>query len=318
MRVTGIRSAGSVGVANYCSRLAEALAARGVDYVVAERPSATASSHFHLANSSRRCLGQILRATKPFVVTVHDVVPRDRRLMPVYRHVIWPLLARRDATFVVHSRFAAEMLNDESRVLPEQVRVIAHPVVVPTTDDRQSSRTALGWPTDTPIAVLPGVLKSAKLVSQAIAAAANGQARFQLALVGRGTQPDLIAQAKKAGVWVVSNPDQRTYEHAIVAADAVLVLRDGSVGETNGPLLDALGAGRAVLATPTGSIPEVANAAASYVAGDADSIRAGLVGLADDGARAMHEAHARTVARALSPDVIARAHADLFEEVFGV
>ena len=66
---------------------------------------------------------------------------------------------------------------------------------------------------------------------------------------------------------MLPDPSDADYERAIVASDCVLCLRAGSVGETNGPLLDALGAGRAVLATATGSIPEVAGDAVLYATG---------------------------------------------------
>ena len=72
---------------------------------------------------------------------------------------------------------------------------------------------------------------------------------------------------------MLPDPSDADYERAIVASDCVLCLRAGSVGETNGPLLDALGAGRAVLATATGSIPEVAGDAALYCDGTPDGIR---------------------------------------------
>ena len=82
---------------------------------------------------------------------------------------------------------------------------------------------------------------------------------------------------------MLPGPDDADYERAIVAADCVLCLRSGSVGETNGPLLDALGAGRAVLATKTGSIPEVAGDAVDYCDGTEAGICAGLTALADPG-----------------------------------
>ena len=45
---------------------------------------------FHLANSSRSLLLQSRRPAAPFVVTVHDVVPRTRALLPVYRVLAYP------------------------------------------------------------------------------------------------------------------------------------------------------------------------------------------------------------------------------------
>ena len=313
-----MRSPGSLGIANYCDRLASALDEVGFDYVAADGPQKDGRSHFHLGNSSRRCIGQIAHTRRPYVLTLHDVIPRDRRLMPAYRLAVWPLTVRRAGALVVHSQFAARMVMQLCGVSASRVRVIPLPATIPTLAERSVARRALGWEGDERIAVLPGVLKSAKLVGEAISGASGPGAPFRLVLAGRVLDQGLAEQAQRAGVSVLASPSHADYERAIVAADAVIVLRDGSVGETNGPLLDALGAGRAVVATPTGSIPEVAGRAAMYVEPDADSIRSALLRLADQDTRTEHEQEARRVASRLSPTSIARAHVALFEEVFGV
>jgi glycosyltransferase involved in cell wall biosynthesis len=117
-------------------------------------------------------------------------------------------------------------------------------------------------------------------------------------------------------VLVVSGPSDPAYEQAIVAADCVLCLRAGSVGETNAPLLEALGAGRAVLATASGSIPEVARDAGLYCEATIDGIRAGLAALDDAATRAEHERAAAARAAQLTWRASATAHASLFHEVF--
>jgi len=116
---------------------------------------------------------------------------------------------------------------------------------------------------------------------------------------------------------VLESPDDARYEQAIVAADAVLCLRESSVGESNGPLLDALGAGRAVIATRTGSISEIAGDAACYVGPAAAEIADGLHALAEAGERAEHASRAEARAAELSWEESAHAHRDLFEEVLG-
>ena len=94
----------------------------------------------------------------------------------------------------------------------------------------------------------------------------------------------------------------------------MLVLRRSSVGESNGPLHDALGAGRAVLATAVGSIPEAAGEAALLCAPEPESIRAGLEQLS--AAQAGLEVAARARARELSWQASAAAHAELFRTVW--
>jgi len=315
MRVAGIRADGSVGIAGYCDRLATALDPLGVAYEPAPAPRAGARSHYHLGNSSRRTLLQMLGRREPTVVTIHDVVPRDRRLLAAQRALVAPLLRRRGTALVVHSETAAGMLRALTGVRPERVRVI--PIAAPRMGEvsRRHARAALGWPEDELIALLPGVLKSVKLVGEAASAASA--AGWRLALAGRVLDAELVRRARAGGALVCPNPDRATYERAIKAADAVLVLRASSVGETNMPLLEALGAGRAVLATPTGSIPEVADGAALLCPPTADGIRHGLDELADPAERAAREARSAARAAELDPAAAAAAHAELFAQVFG-
>jgi glycosyltransferase involved in cell wall biosynthesis len=315
MRVAAIRAAGSVGIAGYCDRLAAALDPLGVAYEPASAPRPGARSHYHLGNSSRRTLVQMLARREPVVVTVHDVVPRDRRLVAAHRAIVAPLLRRRATALVVHSEAAAGMLIALTGLGRERVRVI--PIAAPRLAgaSRGRARAALGWPEDEPVALLPGVLKSAKLVGEAASAATA--AGWRLALAGRVRDADLVRRARAGGALVCADPDRPTYECAIAAADAVLVLRASSVGETNMPLLEALGAGRAVLATATGSIPEVAGGAALLCLPTTDGIRSGLHALADPVARSDWEARSAARAAELAPAAAARAHAELFGEVFG-
>jgi glycosyltransferase involved in cell wall biosynthesis len=162
------------------------------------------------------------------------------------------------------------------------------------------------------------VLKTAKLVAETLDAAAPLLERkaLRLALVGTVVDRELVAHARSLGALILASPSGEAYEQAIVAADCVLVLRNASVGETNGPLMDALGAGRAVLATATGSIPELAEAAALYCDPDVRGIRSGLTILCDPGERGSRAEVARRRAEVFAGDVVATAHAELFREAF--
>jgi hypothetical protein len=282
LRVTGIHARRSLGVSRYCMRLADALRAVGVDYVLADR--AGAAPHWHLANSSRGVLAHAPFTHRPFVVTGHDLRPRTGALDPLYRLVADPLVLRRAGAVIVHSSYAASLLRDRRRA-----HVIPHPATAFPPLDRAAARQALGWDEATRIALLPGVPKAAKLVAEAQAAV-----RMPWRLV------------------VLGSVDDATYSRAFAGADAILVLRRDSVGESNGPLLDALGAGRAVLATPTGSIPEVAGDAAVFCT--PGTIAAGLDELWL--ARPELERKARARAGELSWEASARAHASVFAEVF--
>jgi glycosyltransferase involved in cell wall biosynthesis len=249
------------------------------------------------------------------LVTVHDVVPRTRALLPVYRALVYPQLRRRADAVVVHSAYAADMLVRRTGRRPSRLEVIPHPASRPRFTDRIEARRALGWPEDALIAVLPGVIKPAKLVGEVLAATSDASG-WRLALAGRLVDRRVTRDAQARDALVLSDPDDADYERAIAAADCVLCLRSGSVGETNGPLLDALGAGRAVLATATGSIPEVAGDAARLCGGTERAIRAGLAELSDPGARSELERAATRRAALLTWEASAVAHAALFREVF--
>jgi len=313
--IAGVRADASLGVATYVDELARALALLGVDYRPAARPLPDRAAHFHLVNSSRAPLWRAPLRAEPFALTIHDVLPRARALRPAYR-IALPLLARRAAVTVVHSRFAAGLLA-RAGVVPRRLEVVPHATPTFEPVERSAARRALGWPADRPVLVLPGVLKPAKLVREALAAAAplSRAGRLALVLVGPARLPRLEAQARAAGASVLAAPSTQEYRRAVAASDGVLVLRARSVGETNGPLLDALAAGRPVLATATGSIPEVADGAARLCEATVEGIRRGLEAMCDPDERARLAAQASVRAAAYRPDAVAQAHAALFAEV---
>jgi glycosyltransferase involved in cell wall biosynthesis len=313
MTVAGIRNAGSTGVERYVRLLAASLAHVGVDYRCGAGPARGSHAHWHLANSSRGALWQTPLHRRPYVVTLHDVVPRTPALAPVYRSLVYPLVLRRAARVIVHSAYAADLLAEIAGI--RAVDVVPHPAPRMPELSRAEARLALGWSGEAPIAVLPGAARAVKLVAEAVAATAGTP--WRLALVGEPRDAALVRSARANGALVLPHADETTYQHALLAADCVLVLRRGSVGETNGPLLDALGAGRAVLATATGSIPEVAGGAAELCAPETGSVREGLRLLLDDGRRS--ELERRTARRGTELDWSASAHAHraIFEEVFG-
>jgi len=297
--------------------LAHALAGLGVDYAPAAQPLKGRAPHLHLANSSRGVLWYAAASRARFVVTVHDVLPRSPALAPGYRRAVYPLLRRAAAT-VVHSDYAAALLL-RLGAKPRRLEVIPHPARSFETLDRQTARRKLGCDDERPLFLVPGVLKAAKLVDETLAAAAPllERGRLRLGLAGPVRDANLAHRARALGALVLPAPDRELYETAVVAADCVLVLRNGSVGETNGPLMDALGAGRAVLATATGSIPEIAGEAALYCQPTVHGIREGLALLCDPDERGRRAEIARARAAPFSPHSVAEAHATLFREVLG-
>jgi glycosyltransferase involved in cell wall biosynthesis len=310
--VAGVLDPRSLGVSRYAARLAEALAPLGVSYSLSARAPRVGVVHFHLANSSRALLRERGRREQPVLCTVHDVTPRTRALVPAYRVLAYPRLARA-ACVVCHSAFAADRLVEMCGRRPGRLEVIPHPATA-MRGERAQARRALGWPEDALIAVLPGAIRQVKLVSEALAAV-SASPGWRLCLAGRALERGLVSAARARGTLVLEDLDDAAYARALLAADCVLCLRRDSVGETNGPLLDALGAGRAVLATRTGSIPEVAGECVAYCEPRPSAIAASLGELSDPGTRRELERAARARAGELTWHASAEAHAALFREV---
>ena len=107
MIAAGVREGRSLGIARYVDRLASALGELGVAYAAADAPVAGALPHFHLGNSSRRVARQAPLAGAPYLLTVHDVVPRTAALAPLYRLAVYPLAVRRAARVVTYAIFSA-------------------------------------------------------------------------------------------------------------------------------------------------------------------------------------------------------------------
>lgn len=316
--VAAVSDPASAGVRRYVERLAAALAAAGVDYRPVTRPLPGRVAHVHLANSTRAVLPAVALRREPFLVTVHDVLPRARVLRPLQRALVLPLCVARAARIVVHSEHAADLLAGGGAVARDRILVLPHPASPAPGLDRAAARTLLGLGAGgPPLFVLPGVLKGAKLVAETLAAAAPllAAGRARLLLAGHVADETLAAQAAAAGAVVVRDPDDAAYAAAIAAADAVLCLRADSVGESNGPLLDAIGAGRPSLVTGVGSAPETAGAAAHVVPAHATGIRAGLEALLDDDRRDVLAAAACERAADLTWAAAGRRHADLLREV---
>jgi glycosyltransferase involved in cell wall biosynthesis len=307
----------SLGVARYSERLRVALNPHGIDYRLAPRPGRGGIAHLHLANSSRGVLASLAVRRAPTIVTLHDILPRDPRLGVFYRRIVHPLLARRADIIIVHSRYAATLLSQTCH--HRQVELIPHPAAAPRIIDRASARAPLGIKHGAPLAVLPGVLKEAKMTHMVLEAFEPllRAGSWRLLFAGSVVDPAVANRARKIGATVIDSPDDATFECAVSAADVVLCLRANSVGETNGPLLDAIGAHRAVIASRVGSIPEVARDAALYIDHSPASLRKALTLISDDDVRYRLENASRNRSAQLTWEASADAHARLFARLSG-
>ncbi|HEY6417299.1 MAG TPA: glycosyltransferase, partial [Acidimicrobiales bacterium] len=183
------------------------------------------------------------------------VVPRDRRA----RRVLLPILRRvlDRHRVVVHSRHAADLLHRHG--FDQQVGVVplALPVVALAPDARAGARDELLAGSTGPLLTLAGVLKSAKGVSEVVSAARD-LPDARVVLVGR-VADDATSRAlaeRPANVTLIEQADDAHFCRVLAAADAMLLPRSDSVGETSGPLVMAHALGTPVAMLDTGSAPE--------------------------------------------------------------
>lgn len=245
----------SLGPRRAADLLCQGLVADGVDARLVDRPG-DGPANVHLSNSSRALLVPLARR-RGWLVTLHDVVPRDRRarrlLVPVLRRV----LARHRV--VVHSRHAAHLLRAHGFGGEVGVVPLALPVSPPSPRDRLAARDELLAGSPGPLLVLAGVLKAAKGVPDVVTAArALPHARVVLAGHVADEATGRALAARTANVTLVGQADDAEFCRILAAADAVLLPRTDSVGETSGPLVMAHALGTPVAMLDTGSAPEYA------------------------------------------------------------
>jgi glycosyltransferase involved in cell wall biosynthesis len=259
----------SLGPRRAASHLAEALVADGFDARLVERPGRDGRLNAHLSNSSRSLLVP-LAGRRDCLVTLHDVVPRDSRV----RKALVPMLLRvlRRHRVVVHSRHAADLLRENGFDEPIGVVPLHLPVERPSDATRFAERSRLLRGHDGHLLVLAGQLRASKRVDELVRVAGSVP-ESRLVLLGKSADSattDALGRAP-GNVIVVEDPDDPTFSLVLAAADALLLPRQSSVGETSGPLVMAHALGTPAALLDSGSAPEYA------VPADLDDQRAGLL-----------------------------------------
>ena len=162
-----------------------------------------------------------------------------------------------------------------------------------TTGDRAAARRALGLPEDAPLIVFVGTVRAHKGVD-ILLRCVDRVAPARIAIVG-------ATPALRLGPNVIAIPptDYATAIRWVVAADVVAVpQRDGPIGRRQSPakVVDALAAGRTIVASDLGPIREMVGDAAVLVEpGSSSALATALTGvLADADRRRDLEARARS------------------------
>jgi glycosyltransferase involved in cell wall biosynthesis len=190
-------------------------------------------------------------------VTLHDVVPRGTRIHSALSPVVLRILRRHRV--VVHSHHAAHLLRENGFDQPVGVVPLFHSVERPPEEARVAERSRLLRGHYSNVLVLAGRLRAAKRVDELIQAAGCAP-DISLVLLGSvaDAPTDRALRSAPENVVVVEDPDDSTFSLVLAAADAVLLPRRQSVGETSGPLVMAHALGTPVALADSGSGPEYA------------------------------------------------------------
>jgi glycosyltransferase involved in cell wall biosynthesis len=246
----------SLGPRRAASHLADMLEADGFSVRLVDHPGHDGRVNAHLSNSSRSLLLPLARR-RGCLVTLHDVVPRDSRARKALSPVVLRVLRRHRV--VVHSRHAADLLRASGLEAPVGVVPLRMPVEPPTEDVRLAERARLLAGRDGNLLVVAGLLRAGKGVDELIrVAAALPDSGFVLLGTIADSATATAFKHAPANVTLVENPDDPTFSLVLAAADAVLLPRRSSVGETSGPLVMAHALGTPVALLDSGSASEYA------------------------------------------------------------
>lgn len=260
----------------------------------------------------------LLPSGTPFVITAHDVLPREHRLgLAAGQKAVY---AKADAV-VVHSERGRQRLISEAGVDPAKIAVIGHGAFTHLRDVDPQLPPELTVPS-TPLAVLPGLLREYKGVDVLLDAWRTygdrppgelwicGKARIEL--------PDHATLP--AGVRLLDRFLTEAELAAVLRAADLVVLPYREIDQS-GVLYSALGLGRPLLLSDVGGFGEVAATGAAELvpAGSVAELAQALERLLSDGERrtVLSDNASKAADGPYSWSTIASAHLDLYRSLIG-
>lgn len=275
---------GSVGIHQYAKRLVTAVRECGIECDLCARGGRDGRhAHFHLGNSTRVLYGDIMRATRPSVVSLHDVIPRTPALRPILIPFQVRLLGPH--VVIVHSRFAEDLLRQQGFRGECHVAHLAGEVSIPERAVIDDLRMELS-PDGRPILVMAGILNAQKSVPELVRAAMQ-HPEFTFVFAGRAADKETRAALARSAENVraigteTGIRDHSTFTAYLACADMLLNFRGGSVGESSGPVVEAHALGTPVAGFAVGALPEYCGPQDRLFDADVDIAEA-IRALADD------------------------------------
>lgn len=219
----------------------------------------------------------LLPRGRPLVLTAHDVLPREGSA--ARRSAQRRLYERVDAV-VAHSEHSRRRLVDDLGIASDSVHVIPHGPLRPWQGQPEA---ALPLPaTERPVVLFFGLLRPYKGLDL-LMEAWRGITDAELWVVGMPRGVEISRLAAPEGVRFLPRFVSDGEMHALMRHAAMLVAPYREI-EQSGAVFTALGAGLPVVLSDVGGFPELAptGAVELFPTGDADALRAAIVGLLSD------------------------------------
>ncbi len=281
-------------------------------------------ANFQISNATRRTLATLsVSRHNVKVATLHDICPRNvvlrRFLMPVQSALI-----RRSLAIIVHTDFARRFLQNMDPKVPEElIHVIpmGTKIIDISPEECRSIRKRYGFSEDDILLTVAGHLKLSKGVASTIHSWRRIRKVPNLKLVILGKPVDretanLLNDLTDNDIIHFGFLEKKAFHELIGVTNALLNFRLDSAGETSEPLMFALGYGKPVLASSTGSSQEIIGAAGLLTEPSEQGITQCLeLFVSDEGLRRRLEREAQLRREKYGWSVIAQLHKKLYLEL---
>lgn len=220
-------------------------------------------SHFHFSNSTRRILITLpLFKSKIKVVTIHDVIPRNKNVPVWVTKLIYRYLNSFSDEFIVHSEFAKKLLLQVAPFIPvRKVSVIYHGCTIFDKYDIAELKTLYGFSQDSIILSMIGFIKESKGQLEVISIFKDlNLNNVKLVIIGKPldkkSESALLNLNSENIIYLGYLDDEKLIDY-VKLSNALISYRLGSVGESSGPMLISIGAGKPIICSNVGSFPEI-------------------------------------------------------------
>lgn len=280
-------------------------------------------SHFHFSNSTRHIL-----LTLPFfrsrfkVITVHDIVPRSKKIPPLVIKLIYIYMNIFTNQFIVHSKFAKKLLLETAPFIQSnKIVVIPHGCEIVNDIDTGALRRKYGYSMDTTIFSMVGYIKKSKGQLDVIEVFEKiNKPNIKLLIIGKVV--DEISKNKienldcEAIEYLGFLDDKKLFDY-MKLSDCLISYRLDSVGESSGPMSIAIGMAKPILCSNCGSFPEIIENS-GIVVNNLLELKEAITELSDTSIRNKITEFAKTHREKYSWNSISFEHINIYKKWMGI